>query len=166
MKTKFSNNSFISRMSYKKLNNAGRYVATIAAILFLAIPQAWGVDYCSRLKGLVGDGRGGNVFVSTSTTKPNSYTADTYVTSFSNKGATTTFCIWAEPTAGYYFVNWGEKKVNGTIKIGDNNISATTTADCQNASPRSYDSYDLGIPLKYYMDYTVTANFAAIKVNS
>ena len=39
MATKFSNNSFISRMSHKKLNNAGRHIATIAAILFLAIPQ-------------------------------------------------------------------------------------------------------------------------------
>ena len=41
MTTKFSNNSFISLLSCKKLNSIGRYVATIAAILFLAMPKAW-----------------------------------------------------------------------------------------------------------------------------
>ncbi len=39
MTTKFSSNSF-SLLSYKKLNNVGQYVAIIAAILFLALPQS------------------------------------------------------------------------------------------------------------------------------
>ena len=39
MRTNSLNNSF-SLLSYKNLNRIGRYIATIAAILFLAIPQS------------------------------------------------------------------------------------------------------------------------------
>ena len=170
MTTKFSNNSFISRMSYKNLNSIGRYVAMIAAVLFLAIPQAWGAEYYSRLKGNVAAGGGGKVYVSTSNTKPTSYTPDNYVTSSNSDGATTTFYIWAVPEDGYYFENWSSEPGKGDIKI-DNTTLATTAAKCKNAyssgrTSNIYDEKEGTFNRKYYMNYTVTANFAAIKVNS
>ena len=119
MRTNSLNNSFISRMSYKKLNRIGRYIATIAVVLFLAIPQAWGADYYSRLKGEVSGGSG-KVYVSTSETPPTSYKAGTYVTRPSKNGGEMTFYIGAEPAAGYYFVNWVEGQGKGTIDIKEN----------------------------------------------
>ena len=59
MRTNSLNNSF-GLLSYKNLNSIGRYVATIAAVLFLAIPQAWGaVTYYYYTKLIVeNDGNG------------------------------------------------------------------------------------------------------------
>lgn len=167
MRTNSLNNSF-SLLNYKNLNSIGRYIATIAAILFLALPQAWGAGFYSRLQGKVGDGSG-NVYVSTST-KPNSPNTNTYVTGSSKDGGETTFYIWAEPDDGYYFVNWVKAKENGTITPTEKTDS-TMIAVCKNA-------YSSGANVirdkregnfwnyQYYMNYTVTANFAAVQVNT
>ena len=177
MRTNSLNNSF-SLLSYKNLNNIGRYVATIAAILFLAIPQAWGEDQSSsRVTGASNPAVGGSVIVNTSNTK--SGTPNTQVTGAAGSTWNTdqTFYAWADPNPGYYWESWeGAKKsqsVKAEIAIDD---QKTATAQSLKVKTATQEEYDVRINNKtgflwikyynYYFDYTITANFAAIKVNS
>ena len=111
MRTNSLNNSF-SLLNYKNLNSIGRYIATIAAVLFLAIPQAWGADRVNaHLKGTVKEGSGGVYVASPSTaTKPPKANTDSAVVgsdpNSSTKLAEQTYHIWAEPDFGYYFIEW------------------------------------------------------------
>lgn len=177
MRTNSLNNSF-SLLSYKNLNNIGRYIATIAAVLFLAIPQAWGEDQSSsRVTGASNPAVGGSVIVNTSNTK--SGTPNTQVTGAAGSTWNTdqTFYAWADPNPGYYWESWeGAKKSQSdkaNITIDD---QKTATAQLLKVKTATQEEYDVRINNKtgilwikyynYYFDYTITANFAAIKVNS
>lgn len=133
MATKFLNNSFISRMSYKNLNNAGRYVATIAAVLFLAMPQAWGVTTYAKLTTSASQGGTASCVAG----KSFSGTAKEEATAkgdASLKGGYTevTFSINASPNAGYKFTGWIVNKTSGSIDGGitviDPNAATTTVS--------------------------------------
>ncbi len=179
MRTNSLNNSF-SLLSYKNLNNAGRYIATIAAILFLALPQAWGENRVNaHLTGTVKKGEGGVYVASPSTaTQPEDANPNVAVVgsapSSSTKLAEQTYHIWAEPSDGYYFTKWSfdnNSQEGASITLG-NLDSAETTVKCKSATwktswgIKNY-TYDTRVQTKsgypkeydYFYDYTVSASF-------
>lgn len=177
MRTNSLNNSF-GLLSYKNLNSIGRYIATIAAVFFLAIPQAWGEDQSSsRVTGASNPAAGGSVIVNTSNTK--SGTPNTQVTGAAGSTWNTdqTFYAWADPNPGYYWESWkGAKKSQSDYAYIAIDDQKTATAQLLKVKTATQKEYDVRINNKtgfllikyynYYFDYTITANFAAIKVNS
>ena len=190
MRTNSLNNSF-SLLNYKNLNSIGRYIATIAAVLFLAIPQAWGADRVNaHLKGTVKEGSGGVYVASPSTaTKPAKANTDFAVVGSapnpSTKLAEQTYHIWAEPDSGYYFTEWSytsSSKEGASITLG-NLESAETTVTCNSATWKrilgtNYYTYDARYQTKpasgwtspaeydYFYDYTVSASFSPYTVTA
>lgn len=190
MRTNSLNNSF-SLLNYKNLNRIGRYIATIAAVLFLAIPQAWGADMVNaHLKGTVKEGSGGVYVASPSTaTKPAKANTDFAVVGSapnpSTKLAEQTYHIWAEPDSGYYFTEWSytsSSKEGASITLGDLE-SAETTVTCNSATWKrilgtNYYTYDARYQTKpasgwtspaeydYFYDYTVSASFSPYTVTA
>lgn len=185
MRTNSLNNSF-SLLSYKNLNNAGRYIATIAAILFLALPQAWGENRVNaHLTGTVKKGEGGVYVASPSTaTQPEDANPNVAVVgsapSSSTKLAEQTYHIWAEPDSGYYFTEWSytsSSKEGASITLGDLE-SAETTVTCNSATWKrilgTNYTYDTRVQTKsgypkeydYFYDYTVSASFSPYTVTA
>lgn len=157
MTTKFSNNSFISRMSYKNLNSIGRYVAMIAAVLFLAIPQAWGAKTYATLNTVASPNDGGTACCVLGTKFSGTATSATGEgkRSLSWNGYTyteVTFSINATPYAGYKFNGW----------ITDNINSVTSTSAASTTLTMKPTSTNSGSPTKGKM----TANFIAVTVNN
>ncbi len=157
MTTKFSNNSFISRMSYKNLNSIGRYVAMIAAVLFLAIPQAWGAKTYATLNTVASPNDGGTACCVLGTKFSGTATSATGEgkRNLSWNGYTyteVTFSINATPYAGYKFNGW----------ITDNINSVTSTSAASTTLTMKPTSTNSGSPTKGKM----TANFIAVTVNN
>ena len=183
--------NIFSLLSNTNLNNIGRYMATIAAVLFLAIPQAWGADRVNaHLKGTVKEGSGGVYVASPSTaTKPAEANTDSAVVgsapNSSTKLAGQTYHIWAEPDSGYYFTEWSytsSSKEGASITLG-NLESAETTVTCNSATWKrilgtnyyTYDARDQTKPASgwtspaeydYFYDYTVSASFSPYTVTA
>ena len=164
MTTKISNNSFISRMSYKNLNSIGRYVAMIAAVLFLAIPQAWAAKTYATLNTVASPNDGGTAccvlgtkFSETATSAKGegergiTWTGYTYTE--------VTFSINATPYAGYKFNGWTAEttngKIDGSITVG----SLTKTATTVSFKPKSTSSNSP-------TTVNATASFTKVTVNS
>lgn len=127
MRTNSLNNSF-SLLNYKNLNSIGRYVATIAAILFLALPQEmWAITYKTKLSATAGPG--GSVKLSNSSTEPNTYDGSRIEVTASGKGEKNTYYAWALPSPGYVWKSWtanNSSKTGASITIETPKITIET----------------------------------------
>ena len=178
MRTNSLNNSF-SLLSYKNLNNIRRYIATIAVVLCLAFCNVGVIsadDYNTRLKGTATEG--GSVFVaSESTPQPESYTGTNIEKKASGKGENTTYYVWAVPKEGYYWSGWtltNSTKTDASITAASPHTATAQSVTCRAPNGTSSTYYDdrtgrkfVGIgTYHYWTNYSIQANFAAIKVNS
>lgn len=171
MRTNSLNNSF-SLLSYKNLNSIGRYVATIAAVFFLAIPQAWGaVTYYYYTKLIVENDGNGSATGATSSTWTYSTTPAYGNTSNQTEGASQIYYLNATPKAGYVFKDWSQ---SGTFTgtFGDDKL-ATSTFTAESGTKTAETSHEdkrlfFGKYGDYYIwkEYTVRANFAAITLSA
>ena len=171
MRTNSLNNSF-SLLNYKNLNSIGRYVATIAAVLFLAIPQAWGaVTYYYYTKLIVENDGNGSATGATSITGTYSTTPAYGKTSNTAEGAKQIYYLNATPKAGYVFKDWSQ---SGTFTgtFGDDKL-ATSTFTAESGTKTAETSHEdkrflFGKYGDYYIwkEYTVQANFAAITLSA
>ena len=176
MRTNSLNNSF-SLLNYKNLNNIGRYIATIAVVLFLAMGNVQaGNRYYSRVTGASNPTSGGGVIVNTSNTA--SGEVNTQVSGTVNTSAyqEQIFYAWAKPNPGYYWTSWEGTKNKTNASISITNPQTATAQELKVITAKSTSDYDYrsgnngtGFIMTYRdyaYDYTITANFAAIKVNS
>ena len=178
MRTNSLNNSF-SLLNYKNLNNAGQYIATIAVVLCLAFCNVGVIsadDYNTRLNGTATDG--GSIFVASTNTKPQSYSDGMNIEiKASGKGQNTTYYVWAVPKEGYYWSGWeltNSTKTDASITAASPNTATAQSVTCRAPNGTSGTYYDdrtgrkvVGIgTYHYWTEYSITANFAAIKVNS
>lgn len=170
MTTKFSSNSFISLVSYKNLNRIGRYIATIAAVLFLAIPQEmWAITYNATLTGSAGTG--GSILLATSNSKPSSYDGTKLSKTASSSGGGCVFYAWAIPNVGYYWSSWSTTNGKGTITLATPNTNTAQSITCtagqtnnaDESSGKNYYVYDTRVRTN---NYTITANFAKITLTA
>ncbi len=170
MTTKFSNNSFISLVSYKKLNSIGRYVAIIAAVLFLALPQEmWAITYNATLTGSAGTG--GSILLAISNSKPSSYDGTKLSIAASSSGGDCVFYAWAIPNVGYYWSSWSTTNGKGAMTLATpktntaQSITCTAgqTSNADESSGRNYYVYDSRVRTN---NYTITANFAKITLTA
>ena len=180
MKQKDMRTNIFSLLSYKNLNSIGRYIATIAVVLCLAFCNVGVIsadDYKTRLKGTATEG--GSVFVaSESTPQPESYTAGTNIEKkASGKGQNTTYYVWAVPKEGYYWSGWtltNSTKTDASITAASPHTATAQSVTCRAPNGTSSTYYDdrtgrkvVGIgTYHYWTNYSIQANFAAIKVNS
>ena len=107
-----------------------------AAMVLGCTGQAWAVSttYYSKCTVSVASGSG-SVYVGTSSTTKGTSTSATNSASSTGSSASTTYYIWADAGAGYYFSSWAGNNatVNNTSSA---NTSATITAkSSENASP-------------------------------
>lgn len=178
MRTNSLNNSF-SLLNYKNLNSIGRYVATIAVVLCLAFCNVGVVsadDYNTRLQGSATDG--GSVFVASTCCTIPSYTPGMKIEQKADgKGEYTTYYVWAVPKAGYYWSGWAlgnSTKTDADINAESPHTATAQSVTCRAPNGTSSTYYDertgrkvLGIgTYHYWTNYSIQANFAAIKVNS
>ncbi len=163
MRTNSLNNSF-SLLSYKNLNNIGRYVATIAAILFLAIPQAWGATtYAQLITSVSPDDSSGNAYCAFTGEAKDTIAIGkgskdcSGITMFGRCVGTWTysevlFYIKATPEAGYKFNGW---------TTGNNINSVTKASDASTTLTMKPKSTTEGSPT----EGTMTANFIPVTVD-
>ena len=156
MRTNSLNNSF-SLLNYKNLNNIGRYIATIAAVLFLAIPQAWGATttYAKLTTSVYPAGSGnaycvyGETFSGTNTTATGK--GSKRVILWSTTYTEVPFSINAIPNPGYKFDGW---------KTGTNINSVKEATVAYTTLTMKPTSTTEGSPT----EGTMTANFKAVTV--
>ena len=177
MRTNSLNNSF-SLLNYKNLNRIGRYIATIAAILFLALPQAWGaITYKTELSAKAGTG--GSVKLSNSSTEPtNTYDGSPIVVNANGAGNTNTYYAWAFPAPGYVWKSWkaDENSKQGaliTIETPQNDsvqavicTAPTSNADANCDEKGGYNSWLFGDTRYATLRYYITANFEKITLTT
>lgn len=185
MRTNSLNNSF-SLLNYKNLNSIGRYVATIAAILFLAIPQAWGaITYKTKLSATAGTG--GSVKLSNSSTVPDTYDGSPIEVNASGAGETNTYYAWALPSPGYVYVwkSWTAKnssKTGASITIETPKITIetpknasvqavicaapTSNADANCDDKGGFNLGWLGDGRYATLEYSISASFAPITLEA
>lgn len=182
MRTNSLNNSF-SLLNYKNLNNIGRYVATIAAILFLALPQEmWAITYKTKLSATAGPG--GSVKLSNSSTEPNTYDGSRIEVTASGKGEKNTYYAWALPSPGYVWKSWtanNSSKTGASITIETPKITIETpkngsvqavicAAPTSNANANCDEKDGINWPWndsRYAtLIYSITANFEKITLTT
>lgn len=182
MRTNSLNNSF-SLLNYKNLNSIGRYVATIAAILFLALPQEmWAITYKTKLSATAGPG--GSVKLSNSSTEPNTYDGSRIEVTASGKGEKNTYYAWALPSPGYVWKSWtanNSSKTGASITIETPKITIETpkngsvqavicAAPTSNANANCDEKDGINWPWndsRYAtLIYSITANFEKITLTT
>ena len=129
MKSKFLNS--LRKVVNKKqiLNSAGWYMASIVAILFLAMPQEmWAITYNATLTGSAGTG--GSILLATSNSKPSSYNGTKLSIAASSSGGGCVFYAWAIPNVGYYWSSWSTTNGKGTITLATPNTNTAQSITC------------------------------------
>lgn len=113
MRTKFSNNSFISLVSYKNLNRSALRVMLVMLLFVLGIGNAWaGGGYKTHLRTCVDteDTGKGLVYANTSETASvtdNSYTNVSVSDAVTGEnGKNQSLYGWAKPARGWAFAKW------------------------------------------------------------
>ena len=176
--------NIFSLLSNTNLNNIGRYMATIAAVLFLAMPQEmWAITYKTKLSATAGTG--GSVKLSNSSTEPNTYDGSRIEVNASGAGQTNTYYAWALPSPGYVWKSWtanNSSKTGALITIETPKITIETpkngsvqavicAAPTSNADANcdEKDGYNLGWlgDSRYAtLIYSITANFEKITLTT
>lgn len=113
MRTKFSNNSFISLVSYKSLNHGALRAMLVMLLFVLGIGNAWGGGgYKTHLRTCVDTEDTGKGLVYANTSKTASVTDNSY-TNVSVSDAVTgengknqSLYGWAKPARGWAFAKW------------------------------------------------------------
>ena len=156
-----------------------KYAAMLLCLLTLGVGNAWaGTDYYyARLNGKVANTGGGKVYVAKSNTPPSSYTAGTFVegdkTNKTSK-AQQFFWAWAVADKGYAFSSWeGTKATNNDNSAisptpslsAEQEFKCNAATGTNNGSTRT-DGYTSGMDTYSYYDYTATATFVAVEVNT
>ncbi len=148
MTTKFLNNSFISRMSYKKLNQSAlRVMLVMLCLLTFGVGQAWASDsYYAQVTASANPTGAGSVYVSyNSNTKGSSNTA----TGEDKQNVMQNFYLYAVTGYGY---SWGNWTAGAVPSGGAQEFTQTTTKDGALFKARTKNSDGT-------LSYTVTANF-------
>jgi len=180
MRTKFSNNSFISLVSYKNLNHGALRAVLVMLLFVLGIGNAWGgtaytrgraflKEGCPTGSGKVYVGGGGKSSTPGTYTQLNSY--DTPVTDEKAEAqATRTYYFYAQANSGYKFTGWYKKNTDDTYTLvtTETSCSGSVTSGKDPSSGNSYkdiDRYAEFIKIVHYSfivpehgSYTITNN--------
>ena len=108
MTTKFSNNSFISLVSYKPLNHNILRAMLVMLLFTLGITNAWGSHdtHTATLKVNKGTGNG-TVYASTSGSATSGSASASFNCGGNEDGQHTgTLYAYATPASGYTFLGW------------------------------------------------------------
>ncbi len=108
MTTKFSSNSFISRMSYKNLNHGALRAVLVMLLFTLGIGNAWANHDTHTATLNVNKGTGnGIVYASTSGSATSGSASASFNCGGSEDGQHTgTLYAYATPASGYTFLGW------------------------------------------------------------
>ena len=124
MTTKFSSNSFISRMSYKNLNHGALRAVLVMLLFTLGIGNAWANHDTHTATLNVNKGTGnGIVYASTSGSATSGSASASFNCGGSEDGQHTgTLYAYATPASGYTFLGW--------------TTSASSSAGADNSNPK------------------------------
>lgn len=161
MTTKFSNNSFISRMSYKNLNHSALRAMLVMLLFALSIGNAWAggggnSTYKAQVNVSVASASptgAGTVYVSTANNYPEgdntkststSTTAGVSQSKEASEAPTFTFYVKAVPNQGYYmkqwaFGNWTTAPASTTTATSQSGTVKGTTGTATATAAATFD---------------------------